>query len=86
MLTALIVPVIAASALVLILLAVLVIGIHREPPSAELSSRAPSLMAGLARRMAGVYVRRPDPSADADTRNTYLAGHVADHGEEGEPR
>jgi hypothetical protein len=86
MLTALIFLVIAASALVLILLAVVVIGIHREPPSAELSSRAPSLMAGLARRMVGVYVRRPEPSADADRRNTCLAGHVAGHGEEGEPR
>ena len=86
MLTALIVLVIAASALVLILLVVVVVGSRREPPHAELSSRTPSLMAGLARRMTGVYVRRPDPSADADARNTCLAGHVAGHGEEGEPR
>jgi hypothetical protein len=86
MLTALIVLVIAASALVLILLAGVVVGSRREPPHAELSSRAPSLMAGLARRMTGVYVRRPDPTADADTPNSYLAGHVAGHGEEGESR
>jgi hypothetical protein len=86
MLTVLVFLVIAASALVLILLAVVVVGIHREPPSAELSSRAPSLMAGLARRMVGVYVRRPDPSTDADAPTTCLVGHVAGHGEEGEPR
>ena len=85
MLTALLLLVIAIAVLVVILLAVVVAGIHREP-SAELSSRAPSLMAGLARRMAGVYVRRPDPSADADTRDTCLAGHVPGQGEEGEPR
>jgi hypothetical protein len=86
MLTALIVIVIVTSALVLALLAVVVAGIRREPPSAELSSRAPSLMAGLARRMVGVYVRRPDPSADADRPDTCLAGHAAGHGDEGEPR
>jgi hypothetical protein len=86
MLTALIFLVIVISALVLGLLAVVVAGIRREPPSAELSSRAPSLMAGLARRMVGVYVRRPDPSADADRPDTRLAGHVAGHGEEGELR
>jgi hypothetical protein len=77
MLTALIVLVIAASALVLILLVVVVVGSRREPLHAELSSRAPSPMAGLARRMVGAYVRRPDPTADhADTQDTCLTGHA----------
>ena len=86
MLTALIVMVVVTSALILVLLAVVVVGIRREPPSAELSSRAPSLMAGLARRMVGVYVRRPDPFADAGRPDTCLAGHAVGHGDEGEPR
>ena len=86
MLTALISLVIAASALVLILLGIVVAGIRRESSAAELSSRAPSLVAGLTRRMVGVYVRRPDPSADADRSDACLAGHAAGPGDEGEPR
>jgi hypothetical protein len=84
MFTALISLVIAASALVLILLAIVVVGIRRESSAAELSSRAPSLLAGLTRRIVGVYVRRPDQSADADRSDTCLAGHAVGHGEEGE--
>ena len=77
MLTVLISFVIAMSALVLVLLAVVVAGIRREPPSAELSSRAPSLTAGLARRLLAVYVRRPGPTAsDPHTRDTCLTGHA----------
>jgi hypothetical protein len=85
MFTAVIYLVIAASALVLILLGIVVTGIRREPSAAGLSSRAPSRITGLARRIAGVYVRWPDPSADADTRDTCLAGHAAGHGDAGEP-
>ena len=76
MLTALISLVIAASALVLILLVVLVVGIRGEAPTAELSSRAPSPIAGLTRRLIGVYVRRPDPTGDVDRRNRCLAGRA----------
>jgi hypothetical protein len=86
MLTALIALVIAMSALALILLAVVAAGIRQEPPTAELSSRAPSPTAGVARRLLGVYVRRPDPSADAGRSDTCLAGHTAGHGNNGEPR
>jgi hypothetical protein len=82
MITALIFPIIIPSALVLALLAVVAVGIHREPPSAELSSRAPSLTAGLARRMAGLYIRRPDPAESAGTRDTCLTGRAT--GREGE--
>jgi hypothetical protein len=64
MLAALISLVFAASGLVLILLAVVVAGIRREPPAAELSSQAPSPISSMARRLTGVYVRRPDPADD----------------------
>jgi hypothetical protein len=80
MLTALISLVIATSALVLTLLGIVVAGIRREPSAAELSSRAPNLLASLTRRMVGVYVRRPDLTADhADTRDTCLTGHATSH-------
>jgi hypothetical protein len=60
MLTALISLIFAVSGLVLILLAVVVAGIRREPPAAELNSRPPSVISAIARRLTGVYVRRPD--------------------------
>ena len=60
MLTALISLVFAVSGLVLILLAVVVAGIRREPPAAEPNSRPPSVISAIARRLTGVYVRRSD--------------------------
>ena len=60
MLTALISLVFAVSGLVLILLAVVVAGIRGELPAAELNSRPPSVISAVARRLTGVYVRRPD--------------------------
>jgi hypothetical protein len=75
--TPLIFLVIIMSVLVLVLLAVVAVGIHREPPSAELSTRAPSLTAGLARRMVGLYICRPDPPTESvGTRDTCLTGHA----------
>ena len=84
MLTALISLIFAVSGLVLILLAVVVAGIRREPPAAELSSRPPGVISVMARRLIGVYVRRPDQAADdADRRrDACLAGR----GVEGESR
>ena len=84
MLTALISLIFAVSGLVLILLAVVLAGIRREPPAAELSSRPPSVISAMARRLIGVYVRRPDPADDdADSRRgACLAGR----GVEGESR
>jgi hypothetical protein len=69
MLTALFLLIVAIAVLVVILLAV-VVGIRREPSAAELTSRAPSQLASLTRRLVGVHVRRPDQSADnAGTRD-----------------
>ncbi len=76
MLTALIFLVFAVSGLVLILLAVVVASIRREPSAAELSSRPPSLISAITRRLIGVYVRKPDMATnDADSqRDACLAG------------
>jgi hypothetical protein len=76
MLTALISLIFTVSGLVLILLAVVVAGIRREPPAAELNSRPPSVISAIARRLTGVYVRRPDPAADDadDPLDACLAG------------
>jgi hypothetical protein len=63
MLAALIVIVLVAITLVLILLAVVVVGIRQEPRSAELSDVAPSPITGLVRRLTGLSVRRPTPTA-----------------------
>jgi hypothetical protein len=84
MLTALISLVFAVSGLVLILLAVVVAGIRREPPAAELNSRPPSVISAMARRLIGVCVRRPDQAADEahSRRDACLAGG----GVEGESR
>jgi hypothetical protein len=63
MVTALILVVLAAIALVLILLGVVVVGIRQEPRSAELSDVAPSPITGLVRHLTGLSVRRPTPAA-----------------------
>ncbi len=51
----------AAMGLVLAVLALVVVGIRQEPPSQELTGQVPRPVARLARRLLGVYVRRPDP-------------------------
>ena len=53
-----------AMGLVLVVLALVVVGIRQEPPAQELTGQVPRLIARLARRLLGVYVRRPDPSAN----------------------
>ena len=54
----------AATALVLIILAVVVVAIRQEPRDTEMSNVAPTLIAVMVRRLLGVYVRRPTPPAD----------------------
>ena len=51
-----------AMGLVLVVLALVIAGIRQEPPAQELTGHVPRLIARLARRLPGVYVRRPDPS------------------------
>jgi hypothetical protein len=71
MLAALIWVVLAAIVLVLILLAVIVVGIRREPPRSELSDVAPSPFTAMIRRMLGLYVRRAAPSAVTADRHEH---------------
>jgi hypothetical protein len=79
MLTALLLLVLALGALVLILLAIVVAGIRREPPAAELSSWPPSPISAMTRRLIGVYVRKPDPTGDANRQqDSWFTGHRAD--------
>ena len=59
---------VAVMGLVLVVLAVVVVGIRQEPSTQELTRQAPRLIATLARRLLGVYVRRPDPSVIPDER------------------
>ena len=47
-----------AMGLVLVVLALVVVGIRQEPPAQELTGHVPRLIARLARRLLGVYVRR----------------------------
>jgi hypothetical protein len=63
MLTALISIVLVVIVLVLILLSAIVVGIRQEPPGTELSTVAPSPIAVMVRRLLGLYVRRPTPTA-----------------------
>ncbi len=72
MLTVLILVIFAAVVLVLIMLAVVVVAIRQEPRDMEMSKVAPSLIAVMVRRLLGVYLRRPTPSADsADWREEW---------------
>jgi len=64
MLTVLILVVFVIVALVLVLLAIVVVAIRQEPRETEMRTVAPSLIAVVVRRLLGVYLRRPTPSAD----------------------
>jgi hypothetical protein len=55
-----------AMGLVVAVLALVVIGIRQEPSAQELTRHPPRRMAKLARRLLGVYVRRPVPSVIPD--------------------
>jgi hypothetical protein len=71
-----IVAIISALAVLIlaVLLGVVALGIHREPADTELRRKAPSRTAHAARRLVGVYVRRPDEEAKGK-REACLAGH-----------
>ena len=76
----------AIGALVVALMVMVVAAIRREPADAELSSRAPSVMAGFVRRLLGVSVRRPIRTAEDEQRDVCLAGHSTGQGGKGENR
>jgi hypothetical protein len=76
MFAALLILVLVLAALGLLGFIALLIGMRNEPSHDELSSRPPSLLAALTRRMLGVSVRKPtatNPNADS-TREPWFAG------------
>jgi hypothetical protein len=82
MLTAIITLVSVAIALVVLLIAIVAAGIRREPPTAELASRAPSQLATAVRRLLGVYVSRTDQTAT----HADLVGHTPSRYTKGQGR
>jgi hypothetical protein len=70
---------VATMGLVLVVLAVVVVGIRLEPSAQELTRQAPSLIATLARRLLGVYVRRPDRSVISDDQRGEPSGTAHSH-------
>ena len=75
MLTVLLFVAAAMALIVVLLLAVVIAGIRQEPADAEMTSRAPRATAAVARRLLGVYVRRPDAQDVDGHRCSCLAGH-----------
>jgi hypothetical protein len=80
MLAAMLILVLALAAFGLVLFLALLIGMRNEPTYDELSTRAPSPLAALTRRMLGASVRKPadrryDDAPDADApREPWFAG------------
>ena len=74
MLAAVIFVTAAIALIVALLLAMVVAGIRQEPADAEMTSRAPGASAALARRLLGVYVRRPDAQDVDGHRCSCLTG------------
>jgi hypothetical protein len=76
MLAAVVLIVLALAALALALFGGLVVGMRNEPTYDELSARAPSPLARLARRALGVSVRKPtiDQADAGEPREPWFAG------------
>lgn len=75
-LVVLILAVLAMIVLVLALLAIVVIGMRQEPPTSELSSRAPRRTASMVRRLLGVAVLKPEMyPAEESEPESCLAGY-----------
>lgn len=74
MLAAVVIIVLALAALALVLFVGLVVGMRNEPTYDQLSARAPSPLARLARRMLGVSVRKPLTGDDDVPREPWFAG------------
>jgi hypothetical protein len=82
MLTAVLTLVGALTALATLLFVAVVVGIRREPPYQELSSRAPGPVSAMVRRLLGVSVRKPADADPGEDREACLAGHTADRWDE----
>ena len=60
MLTILVVLIVSVAIFVALLLAIVVVGIRKEPSSEELSEQASSPIAAFVRRLLGLHVRKPN--------------------------
>jgi hypothetical protein len=74
MLAAVVIIVLALVALALVLFVGLVVGMRNEPTYDQLSTKAPSPLARVARRTLGVSVRKPIADQDDTTREPWFAG------------
>jgi hypothetical protein len=78
MLTILVFLIGTATILVLILLAIVVVGIRREPPNEQLSEQASSLIALFVRGILGLHVRKPGLPSNVNQGNERSCpGHMA---------
>lgn len=68
MLTALIVLALTVIALVVLVLGAVAIGIRHDSSNAELSNRAPNLIATAARHVLGLHVHKPQRIVPSDDR------------------
>lgn len=78
-----------AAATFILLLAIVILGTQQEPEQIELRVQAPNPLAGAARRMLGVSVRRPDAITpggitQGDTQTTTIACPTAGPDEDGD--
>lgn len=69
MLTALIVLAVTSTAAVLCLLALVAAAIRWEAPATRLANRPAGPITAIVRRLLGVYVSRPDPTATGTERH-----------------
>lgn len=68
----------------LLLLAIVILGTRQEPEQIELPVQAPNYLAGTARRLLGVSVRRPGEITQGETRTPTIACPTAGPDEEGD--
>lgn len=78
-----------AAATFVLLLAIVILGTRQEPEQIELRVQAPNPLAGTARRMLGVSVRRPTGTmpggiTQGETRTTTIACPTAGPDENGD--
>lgn len=77
--------ILGAAATFILLLAIVILGTRQEPEQIELRVQAPNPLAGTARRLLGVSVRRPGGSAVTAIRaGAAVMDDVFDDAEDGE--
>lgn len=70
MLAAILILVLVLAAVALVLFVAMVVGMRNEPTYDRLSTRAPTPLAAMTRRVLGVYVRTPVTAQASDDTDT----------------